>query len=375
MGGVALRLVPVLVTLALTACAARPSVQPGTPSPVLSTLLSPTIPVLPSAVVKKEVSPFPSLAPVTPSPNPTRSTTPPPSEVYIEFTPWELVTALSWSPDGEILAVAAGERIHLYQTGSYLEYRVLEPHIWSPSIAFSPDGERLASAGRDGKVRIWDPAAGEALLEIQAHKKGCNAVAYSPKGDNLASAGNDGMVRIWDSSSGERLSEMIGGAFGIPDIAFLPDGSGLAIANGNIIRIRDVGTGRFVQTLRGEASFASVAIAPDGLSLAGAGSDSLLLLWDLPQGDIHYQLEDDQGKNGRPAGLIWQVAFSPDGSLLASAGGDGTLRLWNSSSGELVKIFDKATAAVTSLAFSPDGRWLASGGLDARVGIYRIGLP
>jgi len=290
----------------------------------------------------------------------------------LEFAPWELVTAIAWSPDGNSLAVSAGEQIHLYSKDSFREYPVLDSRIWSSSLVFSPEGDRLASAGRDGKIRVWDWAAGEELLAIQAHKKGCNAVAYSPDGSYLASAGNDGMVRIWDPASGKLVSEMIGGAFGIPAIAFTPDGSGLAIANGDIIRIRDVQTGRFVKTLRSAGSLSSLAIAPDGSTLAAGGSNNLLLLWDLPQGEIRFTLVGHQGENGRPAALIWRVGFNPGGSLLASASGDRTVRVWDVASGELVATLTGHTAAVTSLAFSPDGRWLATGGLDARVRIWGI---
>ena len=292
----------------------------------------------------------------------------------IQYSPWELVLAIASSPDGDTLAVAAGETIHLYKAGGFEERGVLSAGVWSPGLAFSPDNHLLATGGRDGIVRLWDLASGEAMYSIPAHKKGANAVTFSPNGGLLASAGNDGMVRLWDAANAKPQGEMIGGAYAIPALAFTADGLDLAIANGNVIRFRQVDSGRFTQTLRGESSFYSLAIAPDGQTLASGDSENTVWLWNIPGGDIRFKLPSPKGEGPRSADLVWRVAFSPDGLLLASAGGDQKVRVWYVSSGELLATLRGHAAAVTSLAFSQNGRWLASGGLDARVILWRPGF-
>lgn len=73
------------------------------------------------------------------------------------------------------------------------------------SVAFSPDGRLLASAGSDRTIRLWDPALGGAVGALEGHEDNVREVAFSPDGATLASASNDRTVRIWDVASGRAL--------------------------------------------------------------------------------------------------------------------------------------------------------------------------
>ena len=92
-------------------------------------------------------------------------------------------------------------------------------------VAFSPDGGTIASSGKDGTVRIWDTASGDALRTLEGHHGAVRAVAFSPDGGTLASAGADSTVRLWDPASRRRPGRRCSGHSGpVNAVAFSPGG-------------------------------------------------------------------------------------------------------------------------------------------------------
>lgn len=298
----------------------------------------------------------------------------------LQFSPWELVLALAWSPDGQRLAIAAGENVFIYQGDVLEKQRAIRAPVWNTSLAFDPSGAWLAGAGRDGHVRTWNTLTGEPGLDITAHAKGANHVAYNPNGSILASSGNDAVSRTWDSSSGAKLGEIIGGTFAVPSFVFTSDGEYLGLTNGSLVRFRHVTSERFAFTVYGSGWFHSLAISADGRWLATGEVNNQVQIWDLSgwqngerQTEQSYaSASGHQGVANNSSALVWQVNFHPSGELLVSAGGDKTARIWQAPGGSLLATLHGQRLAITSAAFSPDGRRLATGSLDGSVWIWEV---
>jgi WD40 repeat protein len=114
------------------------------------------------------------------------------------------VWSVAFSPDGQRLASASADRtVKTWDPQTGVCQQTLEGHShWVWSVAFSPDGQRLASASRDGTVKIWDPQTGVCQQTLEGHSDSVNSVAFSPDGQRLASASRDNTVKIWDPQTG-----------------------------------------------------------------------------------------------------------------------------------------------------------------------------
>lgn len=308
----------------------------------------------------------------------------------LAFGEWSLATDLAWSPDGRWLAVGAGDAIHLLDLQTWAPGAPLKPAYsystgaFSHGLAFSPDGAWLAAGSRDGLLRVWVmPPVGEAFepeLQIQAHRKGVNAVTFSPDGLRLASGGNDAVARFWDRGNGKMLGLMVGGTFAVPSIDFTPDGTLLAVVNGPLVRLREVGTERITGTFRWDAPLYRAIFSPDGNLLAASDQDNRVLLWDpatayrtgreqYPEPQV---LAGHRGRSGGYRALVWDLAFSPDSRLLASAGGDGQTLVWDVASGRLLAALAAHPRGAAAAGFNPGGLLLATAGLDGRVRLWGV---
>jgi hypothetical protein len=153
-------------------------------------------------------------------------------------------------------------------------------------VAFSPDGQRLASGSNDKTVKIWDSATGKELFALKGHAGIVSSVAFSPDGQRLASGSFDQTVKIWDTASGKELFALKGHTGPVYSVAFSPDGQRLASGTRDqSVKISDSATGKELFALKGHAgAVQSVAFSPDGHRLASGSVDQTVRIWESATG-------------------------------------------------------------------------------------------
>ncbi|KAK3349952.1 WD40-repeat-containing domain protein [Lasiosphaeria hispida] len=277
------------------------------------------------------------------------------------------VRSVAFSPDGSRVASGSDDRtIRIWDARSGKEVQKLEGHSnWVWSVAFSPDGSRVASGSGDTTIRIWDARSGKEVQKLEGHSDSVLSVAFSPDGSRVASGSGDTTIRIWDARSGKEVQKLEGHSDSVLSVAFSPDGSRVASGSGDrTIRIWDARSGKEVQKLEGHSDWVlSVAFSPDGSRVASGSGDTTIRIWDARSGKEVQKLEGHSD-------WVRSVAFSPDGSRVASGSGDTTIRIWDARSGKEVQKLEGHSDLVRSVAFSPDGSRVASGSDDRTIRIW-----
>lgn len=290
------------------------------------------------------------------------------------------VTSVAFSPDGQTLASGSWDKtIRLWDVHTRTLKATLEGHTdYVYCVAFSPDGKTLASGSEDYSIHLWDAHTGKDLNTLWRHVGGVYSVTFSPDGTLLASAGEDKTIQLSDGRTGALKTALEGYKHYIYSVTFSPHGRTLA-SGGGLLRLGfrptsqtvqgatgDIGsiwlwiatTRKHFATLEGHTNDVyAIAFSPDGTRVAGGGGQRLT-------GHFKSVERDSRVSGGqRAAGRFTSLEGAP-----RSTGGD--IWLWNLTTRKIEVILRGHLNAVYSIAFSPDGKTLASGSADETIRLW-----
>jgi len=287
----------------------------------------------------------------------------------IRFIPTESpISSIAFSPDGDIVATGSSEGIiEMWDAKNSALLQTLEGHTSGVlSIAFSPDGGTLASGEgsrnewyEDNSIRIWDVKSGTLLHTLDGHTKEVTSISFSPDGRRLVSSSSGGTIKLWDAEGGGLLQTLDYGG-GVSCVTFSPDGRWLLSGSGGFIKQWDAESGRLLRYLvshPGMSTVRSISISPDGIWLAAGLVDGTIYLIETRK--FTYEPKILTGHTTEVSSIV----FSPDGLYLVSASLDHSIKLWEAKNGVLEKTLESNSrfGDAESVVFSPDGSWLASG--------------
>ncbi|HKQ73771.1 MAG TPA: protein kinase [Blastocatellia bacterium] len=235
------------------------------------------------------------------------------------------------------------------------------------SLAYSPDGKKVAAACGNGLAKIWETTTGKELLKIKTNGATLGAIAFSPDGHSLATCGGDRVIRLWNADDGQEKTTWKREIGGITSLAFSPDGKKLLCGAHSALMLIDIATGNTLTTSsRDRETIFAVAFLDNGRRFVSGGEGGKLNWWDAGNGRWLFSINPHSGF------YIFSLAVSSDGRRLASSGGDKTARVWDTATGEQIATFRGHTNAVRGVAFSPDDRSLVTASADRTIRLWDV---
>ncbi|TMC16900.1 MAG: hypothetical protein E6J33_08740 [Chloroflexi bacterium] len=291
------------------------------------------------------------------------------------------VLSIAWSPDGKKIASASADKtVHIWNATSKNPILIYRNHNKPVSaVAWSPDGSRLVSGSWDTSVQVWHVQSGRKLFTYRGFSRGVSTVAWSPDGKYIASASLDTTVQVRQAESGNRLFTYQGHTSPVYAVAWSPVDSSssesswrLASASGaagkadvdNTVQIWYALTGSNLLIYRDHFYFVTaVAWSPDGKKIASASADTNVQVWNVATGTNILTYRGHSSK-------VNAVAWSPDGTRIASASEDRTVQVWDATTGETLFTYRGHAKEISSVAWSPNGTRIASAGYDTMVHVW-----
>ncbi len=316
----------------------------------------------------------------------------------------------AFSPDGnEIVTASLDSTIKIWDVVSGI--MLVQSKKYTDDISmviFSPDGKNIVTAADDNTAQIWDANSGELINNLAAHTNYITNLAFSPDGKKIATASADHTVKIWDIDTGKILQKNGADIGKLSFTAISPDGKKVFTFSddeytdkGYIAKIRDVSTGKLVDSIESYYSVDNAFFSPDSKKIATTFFDDTIKIWDTYSGKLLAKLKaESKLAHFSPDGKkivttlndtikIWDVAsgkwfanlksdtdivqmasFSPDNKKVVTALWDGTAKIWDAASGEMLADLKGHTDIVQMAGFSPDNKKVVTTSWDGTAKIW-----
>lgn len=235
------------------------------------------------------------------------------------------VNSIAFTPDGTRIATVTADGAFLWGVmETTMDRKLLQSAENIQRISFSPDGQQIVTASADGTVNLWDANSGQKVHTLKGHNHPVRGIAFNGNGTHVVTIGQDGTAKLWDADSGAELQTLRAYTGQVIAAAFSKDGERLALgAERGIIKVWYIESAQDVKQLRVHTDpVRSIAFSPDGNFLATGDRDGTVKVWEV---DSRQRLMTLLG-TGQPA---MSLAFNPTGSRLATGYGDGIVRVWD----------------------------------------------
>lgn len=298
----------------------------------------------------------------------------------------DAVSGVAWSPDGQRIASASSDgTVQVWNAGngrSLSTYRGGTSEMLT--VAWSHNGRYLAAGGADSLVHIWNASSYKPLLTYRGHTSVVTGVTWSADDRYLASCDTAGSMQVWQAADGKQITttSSLGSAKGAGQawnaVAWSPSENKVALAGNGLVLVQDALTGKNANSYGNGGIINSIAWSPDGTSIAFSAGGDTLAVWNVAQ------KRETALLSGQTTGDIYATSWSPNGKMIATGNADGLVEIWDALKGHLLSTYRGhadfypghftfgSGYAINSLAWSPDSTHIASASNDKTVQVWRV---
>jgi WD40 repeat protein len=294
-----------------------------------------------------------------------------------------VVTALAYSPDGQLLAVAGYREVLLHRAdGSGIAARLVGRSQRLESLAFSPDGRWLAAVGGNscqfGELQLWNVAERKLERSVEIGFDVLYGVSFSPNGQLVAFGSAEKSVYVYRVPGGEQVLKFDNHSDWVFGTTFTRDSKILVTTSRDrAIKSVEIATGNFMDDVNYQVyngGYLALARNPQSDDVAVAGEEGLIRYYSIHKKQARTMNREDYNLlrtfPRRVAGPVYALAFSPDGTALAEAGQTPEVRIFSIEDGKERAGFRVPSGSVHALAWHPDGKQVAVSGFDGSVRLY-----